>query len=528
MEQDRILPIGTQDFEKLRTDGCVYVDKTALVHRLAQESHPYFLARPRRFGKSLLISTMDAYFSGRKDLFRGLAIETLEKDWTEYPVLKIDFTPNSYPTNDILAERLKAILSGYEEKYDVEKTSGDFGERLNHLITSIYGRTGRQVVILIDEYDKPVLDALFTEQEEANRAMLRGFYSPLKGCDHYIRFLFITGITKVSHVNIFSGLNQLDDISMNYRYNALCGISESELKTYFKQEIESLGKAFGKTFGETVEKLALWYDGYHFSADIDGTQEGMYNPFSLLKALNERNFSTYWFETGTPSFLVKTLLHEPLQLAGILNGRKAGDMAFKNYEPESGNLLPVIYQSGYLTIKAYDKETNVYTLGFPNKEVEDGFTNAVLPKFISVPDNDLGLSVEGIRDSLREQDLDGLMEIIRASFSDIPVILRKNQCENYYQTIFHVLIRMTGFPVFSELQSIRGRSDVVVTAKDAVFIFELKMDRGRPWQEAADAALAQIEQKGYAARYAVSGKTAHKVGVVFSSEAQGLVGWKAE
>ena len=301
--EERFLPIGIQDFEDLRNRKCVYVDKTAFIYKLAHEGKPYFLSRPRRFGKSLLLSTMEYYFLGKKELFHGLAIENLEKDWTEYPVLKISFGMNSYENNERLKARLDVIVGENEALYKIERVNSDPAERFAHLIHAISEKTGRQVVILIDEYDKPILDALYTEYEEINRQELRSFYSPLKECDKYIRFLFITGITKVSHINIFSGLNQLDDISLDRAYSSICGISEPELDRYFMPEINALSECQEMTVEETKAKLAQMYDGYHFTHDV----EGVYNPFCLLKCFREKDFGSYWFESGTPSFLVKSI-----------------------------------------------------------------------------------------------------------------------------------------------------------------------------------------------------------------------------
>ncbi|MBR1723312.1 MAG: AAA family ATPase [Treponema sp.] len=317
--EERFLPIGIQDFEKLRRGGYVYVDKTGFVYKLARLSTPFFLNRPRRFGKSLLLSTFEALFLGKKELFEGLEIEKLEKDWIEYPVIKITFGRSSYETRDNLLAVIDNILVENEKYLGISKTSDNPSVRFDNLIHSAYEKTGRQVVILIDEYDKPILDALYTEYEEQNRQELRAFYSPLKDCDKYIRFLFITGITKVSHVNIFSGLNQLDDISLERAYSSLCGISESELEKYFEPEIEALAEEQEMTVTETKAKLAEMYDGYHFAHNV----EGVYNPFCLLKCLKNKDFGSYWFESGTPSFLVKTLQNQPLVLASLINGRKA-------------------------------------------------------------------------------------------------------------------------------------------------------------------------------------------------------------
>ena len=327
---NRFLPIGIQDFEDLRNRGAVYVDKTHLVYKLATEGKPYFLSRPRRFGKSLLLSTLEAYFLGKKDLFKGLAIENLEKDWVQYPVIKISFGADNYPDLNCLISLENSVLSEYEKKYDIAVSDSRAAPRLKNIIKGAYEKTGKQVVILIEE--------------------LRSFYSPLKDCDQYIRFLFITGITKVSHVNIFSGLNQLNDISLDKKYSSICGVSESELEKYFMPEIEALAEEQEMNLEETKTKLAQMYDGYHFTHDV----EGVYNPFCLLKCFSAKDFGSYWFESGTPSILVKTLQNQPIELTNIVNGRLANENQFKNYDPDSKNMLPVIYQSGYFTIKDFE------------------------------------------------------------------------------------------------------------------------------------------------------------------------------
>ena len=519
----RFLPIGIQDFEKLRKGNYLYADKTALIYELAQTSTPYFLSRPRRFGKSLLLSTMEYYFLGRKDLFTGLAIENLEKDWIEYPVLKISFGGDNYPDLESLKSSINLILSEYEKAYNIKVDDTRSAPRLNKIIKSACEQTGKQVVILIDEYDKPILDALYTEFEEANRQELRSFYSPLKDLDKYIRFLFITGITKISHVNIFSGLNQLNDISLDSAYSSICGISETELEQYFTPEIEALAERQEITVEETKAKLAEMYDGYHFTHNV----EGVYNPFCLLKCFYAKDFGSYWFESGTPSFLVKTLQNQPLVLSTIVNGRKVREDQFKNYDPDSKNMLPVIYQSGYLTIKDFQKERRLYTLDFPNREIEEGFLNVLLKKFITVPDDDMGLAIDNLCDALEAGNIDNALSIIKAAIADLPTIVKKDMCENYYESVTHLMFRMTGWRVISELQSVAGRSDVVVATKDGIFIFELKMCKDGDWEKLADTALEQISANGYADRFAVAGKTMHKIGVVFSSEGKGMLGWKA-
>ena len=524
MLNKRFLPIGIQSFEKLRKNNYVYVDKTQFVYDLAQTWSPYFLSRPRRFGKSLFISTLEAYFLGKKELFTGLALEKLEKDWIEYPVIYFNFAQDGYSTDESLNANLNYMLSKYEEKYGIEKKEERFANRFEQIIQKANEITGRQVVILIDEYDKPILDALYTEYEEKNRTILRDFYVTLKANDEYIRFLFITGITRISHMNIFSGLNQLEDISLEEKYSSICGISETELTEYFMPEIEELAQTKKRSVEETKKQLAKMYDGYHFSPN----SEGVYNPFCLLRCLKNSDFGSYWFESGTPSFLVKTLQNQPFQLFSIVDGRKATETQFKDYDPDSKNMLPVIYQSGYLTIKDFEKRGRIYTLGFPNKEVEDGFLNAILPKFISVPDDDLGLSVDYLRKAFAANELEYAMRIVKACFSDIPTIVQKNMCENFYEAITHVLFRMTGFDVISEMQSIFGRSDIIVTTQTDVYIFELKTVPPSDFEKGVKEALEQIEKKKYAERYSVSGKTTHKIALVFADDASGVLGWKEE
>lgn len=520
--EERFLPIGIQDFEKLRRGGYVYVDKTDFVYNLSRLSTPFFLSRPRRFGKSLLLSTFEAFFLGKKELFEGLSISDKKVEWTEYPVLKISFGASSYETKEKLLAVFDSILTNYENHFNIIRNSDSYSVRLKNLIVGAFEKTGKPVVILIDEYDKPILDALYTEYEEQNRQELRSFYSPLKDCDKYIRFLFITGITKVSHINIFSGLNQLDDISLNRDYSSICGISETELDKYFAPEIERLAKDQQMTISEAKEKLASMYDGYHFSHNV----EGVYNPFCLLKCFKERDFGSYWFESGTPSFLVKTLQNQPLFLANLVNGRKAKEDHFKNYDPDSKNMLPVIYQSGYLTIKDFEKETRLFTLDFPNREIKDGFLEVLLNKFVTVPEDDLGLAIANINKALASHNIDLVLSIIKSAIADLPIIVKKDMCENYYESVTHLIFRMTGYQVISELQNVAGRSDVIVTTKDAVFIFELKMDKGQSFDKVVDEALNQIDANGYADRFTVSGKQMYKIGVVFSSDGKGLVGWK--
>ena len=325
-------------------------------------------------------------------------------------------------------------------------------------------------------------------------------------------------------MNIFSGLNQLDDISLSEDYSSICGISEKELEKYFEPEISALAEKQNLTVQETKNMLALMYDGYHFTYEV----EGVYNPFSLFKCFKQKRFDSYWFDTATPTMLIKTLEKKPADLLRYTKPIITLESNFKNYDPENENVLPVFYQSGYLTIKDYNKNSELYTLDIPNREVEKGLYQIVIPKFTSISNDDMGLAIENFRQSLLNNDIDRLMNSLKASIADIPTIIKKDQCENYYQAITHVIFRQTGFNVVSELQNIVGRSDVVVSPQDSVFIFELKMDKGKKFESVANDALAQIDANGYCDRFAVSGKKMYKIGVVFSSKGKGLVGWKVK
>ena len=390
MEQMRKLPIGIQTFEEIRKENYLYVDKTAMVYQLANVGKPYFLSRPRRFGKSLLISTFESYFQGRKDLFEGLAITNLETEWERYPVLHLDLNAKKYETSDDLAAMLNQYLEKWEQKYGNEKRNRSSEERFAYIIEQAYIQTGKQVVVLIDEYDKPLLQAILDEPLlEEYRRTLKAFYGVLKSADRYLRFVFLTGVTKFAQVSVFSDLNQLNDISMDYAYNSLCGITKEELSSNFVPEIKNLGEFLGLTFEEIVDRLEKQYDGYHFCED---TTVGLFNPFSVLNALQKLKLGNYWFQTGTPTYLVDLLKQSDYDLRLLINGIETTNSAFSEYRAEANNPLPMIYQSGYLTIKHYDKEVDLYTLKFPNDEVCYGFLNFLVPYYTNVSDDETGLS----------------------------------------------------------------------------------------------------------------------------------------
>ena len=403
MKLGRKLPIGIQTFEKLREEGYLYVDKTAMIYRLASSSVPYFLSRPRRFGKSLLLSTFEAYFLGKKDLFKGLAIENLETEWKQYPVLHLDLNAEKYTTPEALQIRLNTQLCEWEALYGKKSNEESLSARFAGIIQRAYEQTGCQVVVLIDEYDKPLLQALLNEPLlEEYRRTLKAFYGVLKSADRYLRFVLLTGVTKFAQVSVFSDLNQLNDISMKPPYATVCGITQQELVDTFTPEITQLGEQNGLSFDETVAKLTAMYDGYHFGVNTPG----MFNPFSLLNVFDGERFDNYWFQTGTPTYLADLLKQSDYDLRLLMDGVEVNAAAFSEYRAEARNPLPMIYQSGYLTIKDYDKEVDLYTLGFPNNEVRYGFLNFLVPYYTEVTNDETGFHIAKFMRELRAGDVD--------------------------------------------------------------------------------------------------------------------------
>lgn len=512
----RKLPIGIQTFEKIREEGYLYVDKTELVYQLASVSAPYFLSRPRRFGKSLLLTTFEAYFQGRKDLFEGLAIERLETEWKEYPVLHIDLNARKYETAADLVAMLNQYLEKWEAKYGIEKQDRSPEERFAYVIEQAYAQTGRQVVVLVDEYDKPLLQALLDEALlDDYRRTLKAFYGVLKSADRYLRFVFLTGVTKFAQVSVFSDLNQLQDISMTPAYATLCGITHTELIENFTPEITVLGEKNGLDYNETLARLTSSYDGYHFEENA----EGVFNPFSLLNVFASGKFGNYWFQTGTPTYLVSLLKQSDYDLRLLTDGVEVTSSAFAEYRADKRNPLPMIYQSGYLTIKDYDKEVQLYTLGFPNDEVRYGFLNFLVPYYTQVSDAETGFHIAKFMRELKAGDVDAFMERLKAFFAGIPYELSDNT-ERHYQAIFHVVFTLLGQFISSEVRSARGRADAVVTAPDAVYVFEFKLNGS------VEDALKQIDERGYLIPYQADGKRLVKVGVSFSKETRNVGEWK--
>lgn len=514
----RKLPIGIQTFEDIRTDNYLYVDKTALVWKMANTGKPYFLSRPRRFGKSLLLSTIEAYFLGRKDLFEGLAISQMEKEWQVYPVFHLDLNARKYDSPEDLTAMLNQYLEKWEAIYGDEKKDRQSEERFAYIIERAYLQTGKQVVVLVDEYDKPLLQALDNlPLFEEYRKMLKAFYGVLKSTDRYLRFVFLTGVTKFSQVSVFSDLNQLNDISMKPPYATICGITKQELIATFTPELEELAAYNRLTLEETIQKMTTLYDGYHFCEYA----EGMFNPFSVLNVFDGNKFDSYWFQTGTPTFLVKMLMESNYDLRTLVDGVEANAASFNEYRAESRNPIPLIYQSGYLTIKDYDSRFKIYQLAFPNDEVKYGFINFILPFYTNISDNEQDFYIGKFIHELECGNITAFLTRLQTFFANIPYELN-DQTERHYQTVFYLIFKLMGQFTEVEVRSAKGRADAVVKTPKYIYVFEFKLNG------TAEQALQQIEDKGYLIPYQVDGREVKKVGVEFSASERNISRWLPE
>ena len=510
-------PIGIQNFEKIRTEGYVYVDKTALVYKLVNEGCYYFLSRPRRFGKSLLISTLEAYLSGKKELFKGLAIEQLEKDWTEYLIFHLDLNVGEYQSKESLYEKLDTFLTPLEELYGTLPSLHEAGQRFEYVIRQAYKKTGKRIVILVDEYDKPLLATIaHPELQDSFRTTLKAFYGVLKSMDGYIKFALLTGVTKFGKVSVFSDLNNLIDLSMNRRYQQICGITKDEILKYFDESVHELADGYGISYDEALARLKEDYDGYHFvNNGVD-----VYNPFSLLNTFANCEFGRYWFETGTPSYLVEVMKQDNYRLPDLTREQVTGDF-LNSIDSMSKNPIPLIYQSGYLTIKAYDPEFGFYTLGFPNKEVEEGFADYLLPFYTNVKQGDSAFFVGNFIRELRHGLVDDFMLRMETMLADTDYKV-VGDSELYFQNAFYLISRMLGFYTDVERETSNGRMDMTVKTKDYIYIFEFKLNGS------ADDALRQIDEKGYAKPFALDNRKLIKVGVNFSLEKRCIEEWKKQ
>ncbi|MDR3161018.1 MAG: ATP-binding protein [Spirochaetaceae bacterium] len=517
----RKMPIGIQDFEDLRQRGFVYVDKTAYVYRMAAEGKPYFLSRPRRFGKSLFLSTLKAYFQGKRELFEEgsgqtrLAIADLETEWIEYPVFHIDLSGNEYRNLEGLELALDSNLRFIERQWERDPADTLASTRFLGLIRRACERSGRKVAVLIDEYDKPLLETMEDAGlNEDIRRGLRAFYGVLKAADHWLRFVFLTGVTKFSQVSVFSDLNHLWDISLEPDFAGVCGITLAELTGVFEPELRALAEYNDKSYEGILAETQKLYNGYHFSRN----SEGVFNPFSILKTMASRELGYYWFQTGTPTFLIKLLQEADFDLRDFGKGIAIPAQSIYDYRIQGGDPIPLLYQSGYLTIKEYDRLTNEYLLDFPNEEVRYGFLNFLLPYY--VPERGNGFSAGRFVKELWAGDVEGFMVRLRAFFANIPYELNE-KTERYYQGIFYVLFTVMGQFVDVEVRSAAGRADAVVETRDMVYVFEFKL-RGT-----VEEALSQIDEKGYMIPWTAEGKKLVKVGAVFDAEKRTLGAWKA-
>ena len=516
-------PIGMQSFDQIRDEGFVYVDKTALVYDLVTNGKIYFLSRPRRFGKSLLLSTLENYFLGRKDLFRGLAIDSLEKEWAEYPVFHLDFNAINFTKPYALDETLQGFIDDAEKKYGIRSSITQFGLRFNQILEAAHEKTGRRAVVLIDEYDKPLLDVMNSDipspvvagevktLEDYNRNILKGFYSVFKLADKHLKFVMLTGVTKFSQVSVFSGFNQPDDISYDGRYDALCGITKDELLSVFKDQIKELGRVNGMTEDETIAMLKRKYDGYHFSENM----LDVFNPFSLLNCFQKCKFKDYWFSTGTPTYLVR-LLSDNHENVNELAGRDYPPAEFVDYKATKQRPLPMLYQSGYLTIKGYDPLLDVYRLDFPNEEVRSGMASAIASDYFSSENYSDSWIIDVTR-TLMKGDLEKFKLQLTAFLSGISYRFQRKddamECERHFQYTFYLIMLLLGkYNTYIEKETSQGRIDFVLECPDYVYIFEFKLN------STAEFALKQIDEKGYASPYAADKRKIYKVGISFSSE----------
>ncbi len=512
-------PIGIQTFEEIIIGGYLYIDKTDLVYKLVDEGKYYFLSRPRRFGKSLLTTTLEAYFQGKKDLFKGLAMETLEKDWVKYPVFHIDFTGADYTDPNAINNRMNIYLTAWEREYGKSDDEISLGDRFYGVVSRAKQQTGKQVVILIDEYDKPLTDTIgLQEIQDKNRAALQGLYGIMKRADQHIRFAFLTGVTRYGKLGIFSAANNPKDISNNNKYNTICGISEEELHSYFDDEVQAFADEKDISKEQMYSLLKNKYDGYHFSEKL----VDVYNPFSLLNSLSDRQLGNYWFATGTPTYLTSMLKQRSYDLTKFGSGIDATAETMASFGNGEENIVAALYQSGYLTIKSYDGR-RYYSLGFPNEEVEEGFIQCLMNEYSKHDDIEGDYNLRLLRDAIEADDVEEFMSQIQLIMGQIPFESNEvKQIEANFRNMIYLMIRFSGFKAAVELPRLGGRIDVFFETNNRVYVIECKRDKS------ADEALAQIDMKKYAQKVSSKDKPVVKIGVNFSTEERNIVEWKAE
>lgn len=512
----KLYPIGIQTFERIRKEDNLYIDKTTYVYHLANTDGCYFfLSRPRRFGKSLLVSTLDSYFSGKKELFKGLAIEQMEHEWTEYPVLHFDMSGGKHMEKEQLERYLNLILSNIESKWGISNPQQDANARLINLINTAYEKTGKQVVILIDEYDAPMLDVAHEEESlDALRNVMRNFYSPLKMCEPMLRFVFLTGITKFSQLSIFSELNNIKNISMDDAYAGICGITKDELLTQMSSDIDLLAASQELSREETIAKLKEHYDGYHFSP----ASPDIFNPFSLLNCFADKRFNSYWFSSGTPTYLINMMKKFDV-LPSEISKIEADASEFDAPTENMSTLTPLLYQSGYITIKDYDKEFDFYTLDVPNKEVKVGLTRALIPHYVSQNTLAATNTVRRFAQCLAKQDMEGALQLLQTYLGTVPYCADTHYEGHYQQMLYVIFSLLTDYLVDVEVHTPHGRVDIVMLSRTTLYVIEVKMDKD------AQAAMQQIDLKEYHKRFALSDKPVVKVGINFDSKKGNITDW---
>ena len=515
----KLYPIGIQTFERICREDKLYIDKTEYIYRMTHTSGTYFfLARPRRFGKSLLVTTMQSYFEGRKDLFRGLAIEKLEKEWTEYPVLHFDMSGGKHMGKVQLEEYLGYCLQDEEKKWQISTPRNGVNNRLIDLINTAYEKTGKQVVVLVDEYDAPLLDVAHEDKQlDALRNIMRNFYSPLKYCERKLRFVFLTGITKFSQVSIFSELNNIIDISMDDDYAGICGITKEELLGQMSEDIDMLASAVGLSKESIVAKLKEYYDGYHFSK----VSPDVFNPYSLLNCFSKREFGAYWFSSGTPTYLIN-MMRKFGTLPTDICRVEADECEFDAPTENMTTIMPLLYQSGYITIKNYNRDYNYYTLDVPNKEVKVGLTKALVPSYVTTNTLATTNMARRIAQALDKQDMDGALCLLQDFLGTVPYCNVTNYEGHYQQMLFVIFSLLTDYLVDVEVHTPRGRVDIVLLTRTDLYVIELKLNKD------AQSAMRQINLKDYARRFSLCGKPVTKVGVNFDSNTGNITDWVIE
>jgi len=524
-------PIGIQSFADIIQKGFVYVDKTDLIYKLVTEGKVYFLSRPRRFGKSLLVSTLKNYFLGKKELFSGLRIDALEKEWDEYPVFVISFSGNNFTEGHALEKTLEGTVAIAERKYGKDPALNTLADRFRHVLQAAHEKTGHQTVVLIDEYDKPLLDVMEIDKyvtdadgervrlEDYNRSILKGFYGVFKDADDHLRFVLLTGVTKFSQVSVFSGFNQPQDISMDPEYETICGITKEELLTVFEESIRELAAKNDISYEKMVAMLKKKYNGYHFSEEM----ADIYNPFSLLNCLKTKRMENFWFASGTPTYLVRLLEHCDENINEMI-GKYYSTSEFVNYKADKQKPLPMIYQSGYLTIKEYDRDMQLYRLDFPNEEVRSGFIDVLAANYFN-ENREQTTWIREVTMSLRSGDVERLMKLMTAQLATVGYEFRRKndekECERHFQyTFFLILLLISPYNVLAERHTSRGRIDCVIETSRFIYIIEFKHNGN------AKDALQQIIDKGYAAPYATDPRKVICLGINFSSATGTIDGYE--